>query len=569
MAASIFSLFGEIFVDNQKANENIDKTTEKGQSMGEKLQAGFGTVGKAAAAIGAAAATAGKALWDTAKNAAAVTDQIDKQSQAMGVSREGYQEWTYILSQNGASIEDMQKAVKTLGGTMEGTSKNGVAAMEALGISFDGMNKEEAFEAAVTALQGIEDETLKAQLAQDLFGNSFQKLMPLVNGTAEGTEELRQRAHDLGLVLSDDAVSGGVAFTDALDNMNRGFGALTTQLGTALFPILTQGMDYIIQLLPLFQEIAQQLIPVLLGLMETLMPLFIQVVESILPPLLSVITSIIPLFTTIVQTLLPPILDIISQLLPFVAQIVQSLLPPLVQLLNSVIPILQPIISSILPVLMKLLQTVIEPLTQLLNLILPPLTEVIKVLGGIISDVLAGAFNALTPIIENVKTHFTQLIDFVKNVFTGNWEGAWENVKNIFKNIVDGLGNIFKAPLNFIINGINAFIRGLNQLQIPDWVPGIGGKGFNIGEIPLLAKGGRITQEGLAVVGEAGPELVNLNRGAEVVPLNTTNNSKTDLNVNINIANFNNANGQDIETLADQISRAIEAKLRRREAVYA
>ena len=77
------------------------------------------------------------------------------------------------------------------------------------------------------------------------------------------------------------------------------------------------------------------------------------------------------------------------------------------------------------------------------------------------------------------------IIDFIKNVFTGNWRGAWENVKNIFSNIISGIANVFKFPINLIIDGMNAFIKGLNKLKIPDWVPGVGGKGLNI---PLLKK---------------------------------------------------------------------------------
>ena len=77
------------------------------------------------------------------------------------------------------------------------------------------------------------------------------------------------------------------------------------------------------------------------------------------------------------------------------------------------------------------------------------------------------------------------IIDFIKNVFAGNWKAAWQNVKNIFSNIISGIGNIFKLPINFIIDGMNAFIKGLNKLKIPDWVPGVGGKGLNI---PLIKK---------------------------------------------------------------------------------
>ena len=80
----------------------------------------------------------------------------------------------------------------------------------------------------------------------------------------------------------------------------------------------------------------------------------------------------------------------------------------------------------------------------------------------------------------------------------------FEGIKNIVLGIWDGIVSGIKAAINFIIEGINWFIRGLNKIKIPDWVPGVGGKGLNIKEIPLLAYGGEITQKGHAIVGEAG-----------------------------------------------------------------
>ena len=73
-----------------------------------------------------------------------------------------------------------------------------------------------------------------------------------------------------------------------------------------------------------------------------------------------------------------------------------------------------------------------------------------------------------------------------------------------------------------MIGLINGFIKGLNKIQVPDWVPGVGGKGINIPEIPMLADGGEILQTGKAIVGEMGPELLELPKGAKVKPLDKT-----------------------------------------------
>ncbi|NMB44300.1 MAG: hypothetical protein GX995_09255, partial [Clostridiales bacterium] len=84
---------------------------------------------------------------------------------------------------------------------------------------------------------------------------------------------------------------------------------------------------------------------------------------------------------------------------------------------------------------------------------------------------------------------------------------------------VSGLANIFKYPLNVMIDGINGFLRALNRIKIPDWVPGVGGKGFNIPEIPRLATGGVLNAGQLFIANEAGPELVG-NYGRKTAVLN-------------------------------------------------
>src|SRR5690606_26310390 len=53
----------------------------------------------------------------------------------------------------------------------------------------------------------------------------------------------------------------------------------------------------------------------------------------------------------------------------------------------------------------------------------------------------------------------------------------------------------------------------------PSWVPGLGGKGFSLPRLPMLAKGGDITRAGWAIVGEQGPEVLHMPRGAQVQPL--------------------------------------------------
>lgn len=112
------------------------------------------------------------------------------------------------------------------------------------------------------------------------------------------------------------------------------------------------------------------------------------------------------------------------------------------------------------------------------------------------------------PIINSLEVIFMGLANFIGGVFSGNWRRAWFGVRQIFESIVSGLSHIFKAPLNFMIDGINKFLSGIGKIKIPDWVPGVGGKGFSIPRIPRLAKGGIVSASTIANIGEAGTEAV-------------------------------------------------------------
>lgn len=204
-------------------------------------------------------------------------------------------------------------------------------------------------------------------------------------------------------------------------------------------------------------------------------------------------------------------------------------------------------------------------------------TDWTEIFGPGLGDII----NAFMRNVENtwnaIKQIFQGVIDFVKGVFTGNWEQAWQGVVNIFGGLFNSLINMVKAPLNGIIgllNGavgaINSLIGGLNSISftMPKWLGG-GHFGLSIPyipNIPYLAKGGILSQ-GSAIVGEAGPELLTMmgNR-AMVQPLTSNTTNQTDLGgVNITIYG---APGQDVRALADIIMDEMQNATERKAAVF-
>lgn len=197
------------------------------------------------------------------------------------------------------------------------------------------------------------------------------------------------------------------------------------------------------------------------------------------------------IFTFITQTVVPVILQTISAAAPYISGIISGIgtaIMTVAQIIGQAIQMAMPFIQSLVTILLNIGQVVI-----------PAVLAAISVFAQGISDAIAG-----------VKTIFEGIITFITGVFTGNWEQAWLGVRNIFTGIFDTLGALFKTPINAVIALINKAISGINGLglDIPDWVPLIGGKKFsiNIPEIPMLAKGG--FTNGVSIAGEAGTEAV-------------------------------------------------------------
>ena len=128
----------------------------------------------------------------------------------------------------------------------------------------------------------------------------------------------------------------------------------------------------------------------------------------------------------------------------------------------------------------------------------------------IFAGYLEGLWSGVSAVVDNIKAVFRGVIDFIDNVFAGNWSAAWDNIVSIFSNMFGAMVNLARIPMNGVVGAINKVISGINGagFKIPDWVPLVGGKSFslNIPKLPMLATGGHT--DGVSIAGEAGMETV-------------------------------------------------------------
>ena len=185
--------------------------------------------------------------------------------------------------------------------------------------------------------------------------------------------------------------------------------------------------------------------------------------------------------------------------------------------LSALSPVFNSIKAHIQSIIAKF-QAIMPALQPVISFIADACGTVITAAVGGLVGFIASSIDTMLAVIDSIMTVLQGVIDFVTGVFTGNWELAWNGVAQIFDGIISGIEGTFKGVINGLISAINGFLGGLNGIQIPDWVPVVGGKTFNMPLIPTLGVGTEYWPGGLAQVHERGGEIIDLPRGSRVYP---------------------------------------------------
>ena len=270
--------------------KNLDKNSEEAGEGLDKLAKRITTgVAVAITALGAAAVATGKKLWDMANETAKAGDEIDKQSQKLGVSAENYQKLSYAMERCGADVDDFKKGAanisKSLASVADGADESATAIGQ-LGVSLkktDGTMRstEDVLLDTIAALADMDDETERNAAANEIFGKSYQELAPLLNSGADGIRELMDEAEQYGMVMSDDAVKASAAFEDSLTKLKGTLGGIKNNLGAALLTPLTTLVDGFSDLAAGVDGSEQKISDGINGIVETITKIVPKATEAI------------------------------------------------------------------------------------------------------------------------------------------------------------------------------------------------------------------------------------------------------------------------------------------------
>ena len=480
--------------DTANAMSSIAKAADKVATGAQKVA--DKTKKLSAAAAGALGAIGGLAI-KTVKSA----DELNTLAKQTGFSVEELQKFQYASDLVDVSMEDITGAATKLKKSVAGDSKElaklGVKTKNADG-SFRNIN--DIFYDTLSALGDVQNETERDTLAMAIFGRSADSLAGIVDDGGKSLKELGQEAEDMGLIMGQDTV-------DSLNNVNDQMDRLKAQATATLAQEGAKAMEV---LLPLFEKVVSGISSII----EWVGSLDEQQLQTIIT-ILGVVAAISPLASLISK---------VSSMIAFIPTLLSTLGAAMTWLMaNPIVLVIAGIVA-----LVALIATKGDQIKNILNKVDAFLQGVFtkdwtEVFGPVLGGVLNGFFDTVSAVWDSVKGVLDGIIDFIQGVFKGDWKKAWNGIKTIFSSIMSGLSRVFKTPLNAVIGMINDIIDSVNWLigNINKLGSVLGIQIGTIGHIPMLANGGVVTQ-GQAIVGEAGPELLNVSNGkATVTPLSS------------------------------------------------
>lgn len=387
------------------------------------------------------------------------------------IMQEGAWTGAWNLDKVGDAIKEFSiRAIDGSESTAEGFTSLGLNADKmAKKFGQGGESAKKAFQETLTALSGIEDPLKQNTIGVQLFGTMWEDLGPDVvtqlNNIGDNAGWAAGKIDELKKVKYDDLGS-------MFDGLKRSVEMLVLPLGEELIPLLS---DLIQDALPVIEDVlpdvidlfgeflepvlglakealpaltdlltmlmdttlkqlSEDLLPVLKDALTTLKEPLEKLITEALPPLISLFTSIMPLIADLAATLLPPLIDVFLALLPPITDLIESLLPPLISLFESIAPILE------------------------------DLAPIIGLVAEGIGETLSEAIDLVMPIIESVMDILEELIGFISDVFTGDWEGAWDHLVSYFKAVFNGIPTAAETVINKFIDLINKMIKGVNKI---------------------------------------------------------------------------------------------------------
>jgi len=499
MAETIGTYYFQIAPSADGVGGNIEDMLNGSDSIGGvadslsgTFSAALGAAGAAMAAVTAAAGImvgaiveAGDAFLDAATSAAEYGDNVDKMSQKMGISAEAYQEWEAVMQHSGTSMEVLKASMKTMATQAQKNNE----AFQALGITEEEvatLSQEDLFGRVIEGLQGMEEGTERTYIAGQLLGRGATELGALLNTSAEDTQAMKDRLHELGGVMSDEDVKAAAQFEDSLQDMTTGFDALQRNLVSGFLPSMSQVMDGVSDIFA--GDTDKGLENISAGIES-----FLGNIGKVAPKILETGASLVSTLAQSIMTNLPMLISVGGEQMVALMQGLTSnageIMSSVQLILSTLMTTLQSVYPQLLPMGFQLLETIVQGVSSALPELIPMAAELFSTMWSAVSEFLprvselgiqilaslgVGLINALPTIISTIPTIIGSYIQFMVGMIPLFVELGTtlltalvsdDNLSTIITTLVMTIPTITLALIGALVSATPAFVEaGFNLL---------------------------------------------------------------------------------------------------------
>ena len=491
-----------------------DEADNAGKKAGLSFAGKMGSAIAGATKLVAAGVTAiTGTLTAGANSVAAYGDNIDKMSQKMGISAQGYQEWEAVMQHSGTSMETMKSSMKTLANAVE----KGNGAFERIGISMgdlSSMSNEEIFSATIAGLQNVDNETERTYLAGQLLGRGATELGALLNTSAEDTQAMRDRVRELGGVMSDDAVKAAAAFQDNMQDLKTAMSGVGRGMMSELMPSMNNIIAGFTSLVIGEEGATEKLKAGFEGLFSsidgiskrviekitTLIPSAVQGLASILPQIISMAgelvsslaTGIIQAIPTLITTVIPSLLNAAVQLIAALGKALIDVAPQLfdagIQLIDMLLSAFQNadmlsegtglvdnLLNGITQKFPDILNRGVEAISNLVNGILKSLPSIVTTAGTIITKLTTTIISLLPSVLSSGTKLVLSLVDGVIRNLPSIVQSVVRVVTTFVATIGQNLPTILAQGITIVGKLVSGLIQAIPQIisAIPQLISAI------------------------------------------------------------------------------------------------
>ena len=494
----VFDLVATLTLDSSEYDDALGESEKKATSFGDT----FGKVGKGVAiagvvagttieAVGAATVGLGKAMWDSASDVAEYGDNIDKMSQKMGMSIEAYQEWDAVMQHSGSSVESLKTGFRTLNKqiidateVISGISEAEMeleAQLESGEISLDEYNEkydelyakgyenidaftklgfsmqevsemakspEDAFSQIISKLQEMPEGAERTAIATELLGRSAMELGPLLNTSAEETQAMKDRVHELGGVMSDEAVKAAATFQDNLQDLQTAMSGVKRNIMEELLPGLNTLMDGFTRLIS-GEDNADEIIDNGIGQL-------VDGIENVAERVITIATDILPNLITTIAEKFPDLVEGILGLLETLGPVIFT------ALIDNVIPTILESLPMIADTALQLIIGLAEGLSSAIPVLIPTIIQVLLAIVDVILNNLPLLLQAAVAIITALADGILGNIDMIML--------AWEKINmQIIATIISLIPQLIAAAFEIAFALISSLAEGILKMLTSDW----------------------------------------------------------------------------------------------------